>query len=360
MTRIKLPYIHEFIGRHGEIRRYFRRHGKRVPLPGLPGSEEFMEAYKAAMQHQPVAANRTKPGSVDAAIVGYYTSLEFRALAPGTQGARRAILERFRESNGQKSIATLPPKWIAMTLSKMKPAAARNWLKALRGLTQFCVAQEFIVTDPTLGVQLPPLKSDGHHTWSEAEIARYEATHPIGTKARLGMALTLYSGQRVSDVVRMGPQHVSNGTIAVRQQKTKTPLRIPIHPRLQAVLDATPSKHLTFLITKNDEPYQPSGFSRQFREWCNEAGLPLACVPHGLRKAARRRLAEAGCSASQIAAISGHKSLKEVERYVREADQEHMAKSALARVLRTERELKSGNPDPLKLATSFKSLDKNA
>jgi integrase len=92
-----------------------------------------------------------------------------------------------------------------------------------------------------LGVKLPRLKSDGHATWTEAQIAQYEATHPIGTKARLALALSLYSCQRVSDVVRMGPQHMSNGTIAVRQKKTKTALRIPIHPHLQAVLDATPS-----------------------------------------------------------------------------------------------------------------------
>jgi integrase len=336
MTRIKLRFIHCFVDQTGRPRYYVRRFGKRTALPGLPGSAEFLNAYHAALEHQPVVPQaRSKPGSVDAAIAGYYTSLEFRTLAPGTQAARRAILERFRsrDGNGQKSMATLPTKWIAATLSKMKPAAARNWRKALRGLAQFCVAQEFIAADPTLGLKLPRLKSDGHHTWTEAEIVQYEAAHSVGTKARLALALLLYSCQRVSDVVVMGQQHVNNATIAVRQQKTRTPLRIPIHPHLQAVLEATRSNHLTFLITKNNEPYRPSGFSRQFREWCIEAGLPAACVPHGLRKAACRRLAEAGASASQIAAVSGHKSLKEVERYVREADQERMARDALALIL---------------------------
>jgi integrase len=58
--------------------------------------------------------------------------------------------------------------------------------------------------------------------------------------------------------------------------------------------------------------------------------LPKHCAAHGLRKAACRRLAEAGCSANVIAAISGHMTLREVERYTRAADQERMARLGMA------------------------------
>jgi integrase len=61
------------------------------------------------------------------------------------------------------------------------------------------------------------------------------------------------------------------------------------------------------------------------------AGLRPECSFHGLRKAACRRLAEAGCSANEIAAISGHATLKEVERYTRAADQARMARNAMVR-----------------------------
>jgi integrase len=355
MTRIRLPYIHEFRGRHGEIRRYFRRFGRRIPLPGPVGSEAFMTAYQAAMAHQPAGENRT--GTVNAALVAYYTSLEFRSQAAGTQALRRAIYERFRVEHGDKSIGTMPTKFIAGTLSKMQPHAARNWLKALRALAQFCVAQEIITADPTQGIKLPRVKSDGHHTWTEGEIEQFGATHPVGSKARLALALLLYTCQRVSDVVLMGRQHVANGTIQVRQQKTRTPLRIPVHRALQVVLDATPSAHLTFMVNKSgSKPYSSSGFADQFRAWCDEAGLPQRCVPHGLRKAACRRLAEAGCSASEIASISGHKTLKEVERYVKEADQEHMARRAMARISGTDEARDSGNPDQTTVAAPLKSL----
>jgi len=50
MTRLKLRYVNEYRDRHGKIRRYFRRKGRRsIPLPGLPGSIEFMAAYQAAL-----------------------------------------------------------------------------------------------------------------------------------------------------------------------------------------------------------------------------------------------------------------------------------------------------------------------
>jgi site-specific recombinase XerD len=65
-----------------------------------------------------------------------------------------------------------------------------------------------------------------------------------------------------------------------------------------------------------------------------EAGLSSHCLPHGLRKAQMRRLAESGASAKQIASISGHKSLREVERYTDAADQKRLSRGAIAKLKR--------------------------
>jgi integrase len=139
----------------------------------------------------------------------------------------------------------------------------------------------------------------------------------------------LYTGQRRSDIVQMGRQHIRDGILHLRQQKTGAPLAIPLHPALQAVLNATVSEHLTFLTTRGGSPFTPAGFTNWFREVCNEAGLPKGISAHGLRKAACRRLAEAGCSANVIAAISGHRSLNEVQRYTAAADQLRMARAGI-------------------------------
>jgi integrase len=334
---MKLPkYVQAWVDRDGRAHHYFRRRGyPRVRLPGLPWSPQFMAAYEQAM-HGPrlaVGASRTKPGSLHAAITGYFTSLEFRSLAPGTQKVRRHILLRFDQRHGDKPIALLPPEFIAHELRSMKPFAARNWRKAIRGLMQFCVAEKLAPADPTRDVKLPHARSNGFHTWTEAEIQQFEAHHAVGGQARLALALLLYTGQRPGDVRTMGRQHVRDGVVHVRQQKTGAMLAIPVHPELQRVLEATPAENLTFLVTPRGRTYSANGFSSWFRKQCDAAGLPQHCTAHGLRKAACRRLAEAGCSANVIAAISGHTTLREVERYTKAADQERMARQGMAAMI---------------------------
>jgi integrase len=342
MTRMRLRYVQAWVDAEGRVHRYFRRRGyPRVRLPGLPGSAEFMAAYQAALEGPGLeigVAKRSKPGSVSTAIAAYYGSPDFAAFATGTRTTRRAILERFRAEHGDKPIALLPRKFIALTLSKMKPHAARNWLKALRALLQFAIALEMREDDPTQGIRLPRIKSDGYHTWSEDEIAAFETRHPVGSNARLALALLVYTGQRPGDVRKMGRQHIREGVLTARQEKTGVTLAIPLHSELQTVLNATPSEHLTFLVTPRGKPYGGANFRTWFRAQCDMANLHH-CSAHGLRKAACRRLAEAGCSANEIAAISGHASLKEVERYTKAADQARMARNAMARTPRTKSDM---------------------
>jgi integrase len=337
MTRIKLEYVHEYRSR-GRTYYYFRRRGyKQVALNGLPGSAEFMAAYQEALsasQPKEIGANRTKPGTVNAAIVGYYTCLAFRELAPGTQVMRRRILEKFRAEHGDKQIATLPQQFIHRMTNQMKPGQARNWLKALRHLLDFAVSEKFRTDNPARGFKLAKMKSKNRRAWTGAEILQYEAAHPVGSRARLAFALGLYTVQRVSDVIRMGRGHVRAGDdgpeLLVQQQKTGVRLTLPILPALQTILDATPSGHMTFLVTKSGRRFDRVSFSTRFRAWCDEAGLPQDCVFHGLRATGCTFLADAGYSTPQIAAWSGHTSLKEVERYTRARDQRLLARSATA------------------------------
>jgi integrase len=60
-------------------------------------------------------------------------------------------------------------------------------------------------------------KGDGHHTWSIEEVERFELRHPIDSKARLAMALMLYTGQRRSDAIRIGPKHAKDGWLHFTQ-----------------------------------------------------------------------------------------------------------------------------------------------
>lgn len=340
MTRIKLAFIHRFTDRHGKVRHYFRRPGyKQVPLPGLPGSVEFMAAYQAALAGETaplleIGADRTKPRSVSALAVLYYRSAEFQQLAPVTQATYRNIIERFRADHGDKPVAVLERRHVrGMVAAKAAtPAAANGLFKMLRILLRLALDEGWRQDDPTYGVRRVKVRSDGFRSWTEEDIAAFEARWPSGTRERLALELLLYTAQRKGDVVRMGRQHVRSGAIEVRQGKTGARLSIPIHSVLQAELATLPADQLGFLVTRDGVPFTSAGFGNWFADAVREAGLPKGCSAHGLRKAAARRLAEAGCTAHQIMAITGHWTLKEVTTYTRAADQRTMAEAAISSI----------------------------
>jgi integrase len=321
--------------RHGKRRVRFRKAGFTTYLVGIPWSEEFMRLYAAAqkrMQAQAgnVGVERTTPGSFNALCVSYYRSPEFCGLKSTTQTKRRQTIERFRSEHGDKLIAKLGRVHIkAIIAAKANtPEGANNLLKVLRVLLNYAISIDMVQVNPALGVKRYKAKGEGYHTWTEDEIAQFEAHHPIGSRARLALALLLYTAQRRGDVVRMGWQHVRGDEIAVRQEKTDTPLLIPMHPDLVLALTSAPRTNLTFLLNEHGAAFESETFGKWFRRQCNAAGLSH-CSAHGLRKAAATRLADAGCTTNQIRAITGHRSLAQLEPYVRAADQRRLARQAI-------------------------------
>jgi integrase len=348
--------------RHGKRRVRFRKAGFTTYLTGIPWSEDFMRQYGAALdgvkaQATNIGAGRTIAGTVNALVAAYLdcserSSSPFKTLAAETQRTRRNILENFREaygdrplfraeaSGGRIMLLTREPMQRIVNEKSATPFAQRNFLNTLRAVFVWAVAEGRVPDDPTLGVKRVKVKTTGYKTWSEAEIQLFEAKHPIGSKARLAFALILYTGQRRSDVVRMGRQHIHKGVLTIDQGKTDggeaAHLEIPVHPKLREIIDATnPIGHQTFLVTSFGKPYKAAGFGNWFRELCDEAGCPDISA-HGGRKATARRLAEIGCSASQIASITGHASIAEVQRYTKAADRKRMAREAMARLVESE------------------------
>ena len=347
MTRIRLKHIHEFVDRHGKARYYFRRHGKRIPLPGLPGSAEFMAAYAEALAEAPkaeIGSTRTIAGTVNAAVIGYLASGAFQQLAATSQREYRRILEGLRRDHGDRHVDTLERRHVVMMVdakAAKTPFAARDFLRCLRLLVRYAISIGIRQDDPTAGVRVKMPKTGGFRTWGEDDIAAFQAVYAVGSKPRLALELLLGTAARCSDVVRIGRGNVRNGALLLTQQKTSAVLAIPITAALaEAINAAAPSEHLVFLLNERGQAFTARGFSKWFVKMCERAGLP-GLSAHGLRKAACRRLAEAGCSANEIAAISGHASLREVERYTRAADQARMARNAVAR---TERQRGLANP----------------
>ena len=243
------------------------------------------------------------------------SSSPFKTQAAETRRTRRNILENFRKAYGDPSFIPQEAngsRVMLLTREHMQkivneksstPFAQRNFLNTFRAMFEWAVGEGRLPDNPALGGQAPKVKTAGYKTWSEAEIERFEAKHPIGTKARLAFGLLLFTGQRRGDVVKMGPQHDHDGVLSIVQEKTGTPVVIPLHPKLREIIDATPSGHLSFLVTHFGKPYTAPGFGNWFRELANEAGCPDVSA-HGLRKATATRLADMDAASTKSQASS--------------------------------------------------------
>ena len=333
----------EDVDRFGNIRLYFRRRGQqKIRLRGLPGSEEFMAAYRAALSGTEEVKRqyqRTTKGSFGYVCQRYFASATFKALDVSTQAWRRRALNAICERHGDKPVSLMRAKHVRMLRDEKAdlPGAARNRLKALRALFRWAVEEGEAPHDPTIGVDAISYVTKGHHAWSLEEVEAYEQRHPLGTKARLAMTILLYTSWRREDAVRLGPQHISDGRIRYRQAKNEhrnpIDMDIPLHPDLAEAIAASPSDHLTFLVTEYGKPFTANGFGNAFKDWCRQANLPH-CSAHGLRKALATRLAERGATPHEIMAITGHQSLEEVERYTRAVRKSRLADSAMSKLKR--------------------------
>jgi integrase len=336
MTRIKLKHVHRYM-KGGRLYHYFRRGDVNLRLPGAPGSKEFMDAYAAALTGSPppVGASKVAPGSMSALAASWYASHSFTGLTTTSQRTYRRLLEAFLKDHGHRLVRDVEPHHLLRILEKHKdtPAQANALRNVLRQLFQHGFERGWRKDNPIRDVRKLRYTKKPFPTWSEDDIAAFEAKWPRGTRARLALTLLLYTGQRRSDVIRMGPQHIRGTAIVIRQQKTGHELELPMHPELRAELAEAPKAHLAFLITELGRPFASgNAFYNWFVDCAAKAGIAKGLGPHGLRKATARRLAEAGCTPHQIAAMTGHQSLKEVERYTRAADQRRLAAAAVVRL----------------------------
>jgi integrase len=333
VTVMRLQFVKEYTDRTGKMRRYFRKRGcKPVTLPGAPGSPEFMRAYQTAMggkTEQPAAQDGT--GTVAALIVDYLRSPAFASnLKPSSQKVYKIVLDRFRAKHGHRLVVDMPRNKVAAyiyEIGETHPGMANLTRSVLRKLLAHAVRMGIRTDNPV--TEIDNYKLGTHHTWTDAELKAFEARWPLGTRQRLAYALLLYTGQRVGDVAKMRRQDVSGGCIAIVQQKTGTELSIPIHPALADAMRAGPANGMNLIGDINGRPLTAGGLSAMMKAAAKEASLLPKCLPHGLRKAMTRRLAEGGATAKEIASVSGHKSLKEVERYTDKADQRRLSRAAM-------------------------------
>lgn len=342
MIQYKKPrYTHVHKDRHGKTRIYLRKPGRaKVALPGPLGSEEFWKAYHAAMAGEDVAKAPAvvivKKGTIDALITEYYASPAFTSKATATQRNYKSSLEPFRIEYGNLPVAGVKAKHFDAILGKIaarSTAQAHNLRKRLVKLMALAVKWEYRGDNPMLTVERVQHKTKGYENWTEGDIAKFRAHWDEGTPQRIAFEILLYTGLRRSDAVRLGRQHIQNDHIVMKTKKSgeTVELNIPVHQDFNRTLKTIEHSHLNLIVTAHGAARSEKAFTNWIIDAAKEAGLPAHRSPHGLRKASFTRLAEAGCSATEMRAITGHKNLEELEVYVKAADQKKMAKSAITK-----------------------------
>lgn len=334
MVAVRIKYVQRHRGRDGVLRFYFR-HPKlpRLKLPPLD-DDAFWPAYHAAIaQAEPERPKEIRGvGTFARLCEDWMKTNAFLSLREPTQrGYRNVLIRMMSEPFASQPVKDFEPKHIRAILSRFadRPAAGNRWLRMFGLVFRLAVESDMRATDPTTGVRRLKEKADGARAWTEEEVAQFQARWPLGSRARTAFSLMLHTGQRRSDVVRMGPASIRAGMIEVTQQKTGTRLMIPILPDLAESLASVGNVGAYFLEVKWGQKPSSDSLGNLMRDWVSAAGLPDDLSAHGLRKASARRLAEAGCTTHQIAAVTGHKNLSEVARYTRAVDQKRLAQQAM-------------------------------
>lgn len=331
------PYVKAYVDRHGKSRYYFRRPGHpSTPLPGLPWTPAFMAVHEAAMaaEKPSIGKDRILPRSIGDLTTRWLQTSAFRDLKPISQRSLKRLVAWLQVEHGHRIVPEMRRRHVEKLLSfwSDKPADHNRLLSLLRRLLDHAITLEWIDVNPVQAFKKRKLAGT-YATWTEEEISAYEKTWAVGTTQRTAFDLLLWTAQRSGDVRIMGRHHLDDRRIALNQSKTENAVGIPIAPPLAASLATVPSDRLLFLIDERGKSFTASTFSHLMSEAIDAAGLPDRCTPHGLRKAACRRLAEAGCSASEIMSISGHKSLREAQRYVEEANRKLLSEAAMGRII---------------------------
>lgn len=349
MPRPRKPFLHKEISRHGKTTWYVRvGRGARIRIRAEFGTPEFEQAYAAAVAGEQIPpADLRKPGAgtIAWAVNMYRKSTDWTSLSAATRKQREGILKKIVDTAGANKLSEVTRATIVAGRDRRAetPAAARHFIMTMRHLFKWAIDNSFVSTDPTAGVVAKAPKTDGHPVWTEEDIEAFERRWPVGTRQRVAFDILLHTGLRRGDAVKLGRQHVKNGIIRMRTEKTGERVTIVIPDQLAATLAAGPCGDLTFIAGEKGAPRVKEAFGEWFRVACHEAGVRKSA--HGLRKAAATYAANNGASEAELEAMFGWRGGRMAAHYTRSADRERLSIGAAERIAKRRIEKGAGKAE---------------
>jgi len=311
-------------------------HGPRTRLKSEPFTPEWWAEYHAIMTGAPrpqtpeEAKRMPAKGNLAWLIQQHKNSSDWSRLAKSTRRNRDNIFLNIIKQAGHVAYDDVDKGSVVRGLERRsdKPFAAKEYLKAVRALYRWAIANDYVAHNPTEGVSAPTPRTTGFHTWSDDEISQFRKCWEHGTMERLAMEIILGTGLRRGDAVVLGRQHMRDGIISIRLEKSgyQEEVSIPLLPDLAEAIDQAPTGDLTFIVGKRGQRFTKESFGEVFAQACKAAGVPGRA--HGLRKAAAVRLAENGATVHQLMAWFGWGDDNMAKIYTMAADRKRLAADA--------------------------------
>lgn len=327
----------------GRVRYYYQEGrntpnaGPRTRLPDDPHSPEFWAALNLARGITP-ATPKPPPETdktIEMMVSAYMASPRFQKLAPSTQREYTRYLTMLQTELGNEEPTALEPAHVATirdNLGAETPGKANAMVAIIGAL--FAWGRELGWCKINPAESITRLDGEEYQPWPQWALEQYPTLLPPELVRMVDLAL--YTGQRLSDTIKMHRKDINDGVLYVKQKKTGKELWLPIHKALSPVLSEpgwlAPKKgggqwtedqfHAAWGRAMKDKRgnKRPAAVLR-------DAGL----VYHGLRKNATVHLAEVGCTTHEIASITGM-SLHIIEHYTKAVRQKTLAVNAMKKV----------------------------
>jgi integrase len=308
--------------------------GPRTRLPGHPYNHDGTPNAQWWAVYRAIAGAPDEPkptGNFSALVTAYKASPEWNDLGARTKVEWARDLARVEKAWGLLAVTGLEPKHVLKLRDHhaSTPAAANNLVKALSAMVTWAIPRDWRSTNPCAHIRKLKI-GEGYAPWDWKDIEHFR----VNARADLwhAAALALYSGQRLSDVLKMRWDDMQDGLISVTQNKTGKKLWIPMHTHLRALLHKIPRTAVTILVSSKGKPWTPMGFKASWSAELNRYEMQVLRekrrVFHGLRKSAVVLLLEAGCTDAEVAAITGQ-SRQMIEHYARQVNQKKLATAAV-------------------------------
>ncbi len=328
--RVKLKGINKVKKRLADntVKTFYYHRATGTPLPGKPGSAEFMAAFAKADEIAP-----KDTGTVAALIRSYLTSLKFEKKRATTQREYKRMAAHVEDKFGSMPIRALrSPKVRAVFLAyheeigRDRPREADNRLSVLSAIFSYAASRGAIAENPIKGFERLYDSDRSDKIWLEGDIKKFMKGAPL--ELQQALILALHTGQRYGDLVRLRWADYDGETLNLCQSKGSRSVAVTATATLRAMLDGM-DRRGPFILTRPDgRPWftekDDKALGKAWHARMKDSGIypkPWDEMTkeekrgqlhfHDIRGTAVTLLSEAGATPQQIAGLTGH-SIKSV------------------------------------------------